>query len=728
MIDATLKVEVALAGGPLDDPTSLDWTDLSDRVRGASGATGRSDQLAKFTTGSAKIILDNSDGELDPQNLHGLVPAFARTVTDGVTTNTDATVTSATARFRAEDVGKAITGAGIPDGATIATFNSATSVELSVPATATASGVTVTVEGGRGLPFCPVRLTVDYDGDSWPWMGRAFLGPEGWPVARSPHGTEATVEVQLLDPTALFSWLDLDPSLWNMATIVLDPDWWIAGEQAVLTYAPSDLIPNEAAGGGDAEVTSGYWNSTPTIVPGDSGIALAGISGAEITSYEADLFPAGDIADATWAMVWATSRRGIEIGPTPVVQEICSASTSSGLLWKVYAEDFDLVFEVYDGAGTLLATHRIDGDLTSPKYWASGNPHMIVVRVKGGTEVRFWADTQSATEVGSVPTDAFASDWLIGPASSNGMFVDEAMFWRRALTESEITVLTGFVEAPNLYRGDSMADRLARWYAQTGYVLHPDEADEWYPPADSYAVAPFSYPALWGIGDAGSPVPETLGGALAQTAEAVGGDLYALRDGRVRVRTLVAVDDVAYAATYATPVANLTDEASPTGSPPAVRRGAVGWSGTRIDRVTNIAAVTWLIARTVDVPGGVAVAAPVVYTAIDAESKARFGRRTKELAIALYRGQSLAVDLAERLIDRFASPTLEAGAVTVQPLLDASGNAADFVFKDLELEVAVTLTDSPPASDPIVENFNVQGWSWKWSPADLSVSLNLAKT
>lgn len=73
-----------------------------------------------------------------------------RVVTDGVTTSTSTTVTSATAVFAAGDLGRPISGSGIPSGAVIVAFSSATSVTISAPATATASGVTLTLGGGIG--------------------------------------------------------------------------------------------------------------------------------------------------------------------------------------------------------------------------------------------------------------------------------------------------------------------------------------------------------------------------------------------------------------------------------------------------------------------------------------------------------------------------------------------------------------------------------------------------
>ena len=67
-----------------------------------------------------------------------------RTVTDGAT-NTNTTVTSVTAAFTAEDVGKPISGTGIPAATTIASVQSATSVTISAAATGTATGVTLTI-------------------------------------------------------------------------------------------------------------------------------------------------------------------------------------------------------------------------------------------------------------------------------------------------------------------------------------------------------------------------------------------------------------------------------------------------------------------------------------------------------------------------------------------------------------------------------------------------------
>ena len=68
-----------------------------------------------------------------------------RQVTDGVTTDTSTALTSATAAFTDDDIGKPISGTGIQAGTTIASVTSATAVVLSLAATASGTGITVVI-------------------------------------------------------------------------------------------------------------------------------------------------------------------------------------------------------------------------------------------------------------------------------------------------------------------------------------------------------------------------------------------------------------------------------------------------------------------------------------------------------------------------------------------------------------------------------------------------------
>lgn len=82
-------------------------------------------------------------------------PAASTVVTDGAT-NTNTTVTSATAAFTAADVGAPISGGSIPAGAYITVIGSATSVTISAAATTTATAVTLTIS--RHLVFHSAAL------------------------------------------------------------------------------------------------------------------------------------------------------------------------------------------------------------------------------------------------------------------------------------------------------------------------------------------------------------------------------------------------------------------------------------------------------------------------------------------------------------------------------------------------------------------------------------------
>lgn len=80
------------------------------------------------------------------------------TFADGSSTSGSVTYTSATAAFTQADVGRTIVGTNIPLGATIAGVTNATTISLSVPATATGSSLSFTVGRGSKATFtvtCP---------------------------------------------------------------------------------------------------------------------------------------------------------------------------------------------------------------------------------------------------------------------------------------------------------------------------------------------------------------------------------------------------------------------------------------------------------------------------------------------------------------------------------------------------------------------------------------------
>lgn len=79
----------------------------------------------------------------------GMKAIHYRAVTDGVTTNGSANITSATASWVFDDIGKPISGTGIPAGTTILSVTSSTAAVLSANASASGTGVTFTI----GVPL-----------------------------------------------------------------------------------------------------------------------------------------------------------------------------------------------------------------------------------------------------------------------------------------------------------------------------------------------------------------------------------------------------------------------------------------------------------------------------------------------------------------------------------------------------------------------------------------------
>jgi len=86
------------------------------------------------------------------------------TVSDGVTTSGANTLSSATAAFTSADVGRVVSGTGIPVGTTIASVTSGTAVVLSANATATGTGVSVSFGNPVPVPVGTYTLTVVSNG------------------------------------------------------------------------------------------------------------------------------------------------------------------------------------------------------------------------------------------------------------------------------------------------------------------------------------------------------------------------------------------------------------------------------------------------------------------------------------------------------------------------------------------------------------------------------------
>jgi hypothetical protein len=124
----------------------IDVTAISDLFVPATRAFG---DIAIIGKGAPNSASSTQKEFTNPQAAITAYPAASRSVTDAVL-NATTKVTSATADFVVLDVGRPVTGTGIPAGTTIASVENSTTITLSAAATSTASNVSLTFGVGPG--------------------------------------------------------------------------------------------------------------------------------------------------------------------------------------------------------------------------------------------------------------------------------------------------------------------------------------------------------------------------------------------------------------------------------------------------------------------------------------------------------------------------------------------------------------------------------------------------
>lgn len=97
--------------------------------------------------------------------LQSFVRYATRTVSDGATTSSSTTVSSATAAFTSSDVGASISGGSIPNGATIVSITSGTAVVISSSSgitTGTGVALTITQTAALATPLLSTALNTAF--------------------------------------------------------------------------------------------------------------------------------------------------------------------------------------------------------------------------------------------------------------------------------------------------------------------------------------------------------------------------------------------------------------------------------------------------------------------------------------------------------------------------------------------------------------------------------------
>lgn len=176
--DTELVCSLFLGGVPLSSGHAVTGTVSGTAFTATSGTFTFGDVNASVT-GSANLaagtaiasVIDTTHAVLTKAATTAITTATALTM-NGSRTFSDAALTAgsptigstATAQFNSADIGRAISGTGIPAGTTIAAVTSATSATLSVPATATASGAYTIANVGQVVPNGTYTVTLVNNG------------------------------------------------------------------------------------------------------------------------------------------------------------------------------------------------------------------------------------------------------------------------------------------------------------------------------------------------------------------------------------------------------------------------------------------------------------------------------------------------------------------------------------------------------------------------------------
>lgn len=562
-----------------------------------------------------------------------------------------------------------------------------------------------------------IRVRCIYNGTTYE-LFTGYIGPESWQLDAYGNGAISTATINAYDRMGLLAQWPLATSPFDALVRYLNPDERWRGEADVSILSDNDTFNNSGRSGtaygaylkDNGGGQHGYI--TDSITTEDSNPAVLLQSGARFSAALATLFPSGAISSYTAMCVFKASTAGSD---QSVMRLNGLLDGSGNNRWQVYIDTAGAVkLRVYDNSGSVVDTQTVPANAASGSggRWDDDVAHLCIVRVKTGTpEVKVWIDNQTTESVsGSIPNPYSTGALLVGSTAA-GMTVAEMSFWRSALASGWPTTLDRVFRGQGPpFEGDSLLDRVTTVHLVAGFPFGASDA------AQVHTAG--ADPTLWGMGSVVN-MESTVADQIRQTVAAYNGAAYCTRAGRLRARTYGALTDIAYAANYATPQANLTNEVSPAGSPTPIRRGPISFSGYRQDRVVN------KINLSVGYDGGGATPQAILkFVRKSITSIGTYGVKSEDWTTTI-QDDAYAVTLADARVDERKDAIREIGEVS----LDVWGydDTATFVL-GLELENAVTVTDVFPHGSTFTGDFRVIHESWDWTDGTAwTVTLNLAE-
>jgi len=663
LANGQITVRIALELGPFDTPTSPDWTDLTDRVRGYRDRRGRTDVLREFQPGTADVVLDNGDRMLDPSNEDGLLYSGATRI--GLP-------------LCPVQIGVMWGGVEYPK------FYGYLGPEA-WPGDTAPHGPSGTVELHvmDALGYSP-----GIPGDIWGIL-TAQKSPDWWlrmdeqefPVLDDASEVPNSIGtgVAVIEGTTGISRPQTLISIPGVTMGVGTPGLLLSGDHLLRSPATS-IMP---AGDEDKFTVMLWWSARDPIGAGDESIVATMVNpSTSVPRWKITV-------DGDDGLAYVTA---YDAGGTPVdtgtITPIASARWDESSLHLVVAvwDAADASFTVWFGGVSTALT--ISTDLYESDLIVGPNPVDVLY-----DEITVWRRALDY-DVDLVPVFLAYGN---GGLWSSDTWADRLGKW------IEATGRTVTVDDTNQWHLPSTAT-LGLW----GLLRPRSFSDAIEDPVSSFSIT----------------LPSTLADAYQTTMESGGGARWATKDGYLRARTIHALTDATYAAHYDTPV-TFTDEDATLGTD-EYRHAGVETTGLRIDRIINTATVNYVYAEGVDTTTGpdVETSSPMVNRQLDRASRDRYGIKPYEIESA-WADWPLNQQMVDLIVARFAQPRQEIENLHLDPLGDA--DLGEWLTTTCELELASTEIYTPFGSAPItVEGLNIQQIAWDWTPERWSVDLMVA--
>lgn len=403
----------------------------------------------------------------------------------GSTTSGSAAVTSATPVFTAGDVGRPISGAGIPDGAVIVAVGSPTAATISVPATATATGATLT------LGQLAYRVdVVDVNGSLFGTLINARVGRYSWEL--NAAGT-ADFTLATTDPDAYLVRPGREVQIWRNGSLV----WWgpIVRPQAGLretTWQCASLLwyferrfmgradrtnlltnGNFEAGETNWTFAGGVTHAVDTTlkVEGTKSLRLAGVT-ADHTGYAHQTIPAwtqyhpdGDyLTVSTWVFVPSGDYLGGAIGDLGLVA-IHRNSAGATVDAQFVTIDDATIKNKWVPLEVGIAAVKTGDTIQVKLYPPHGTAYFDLVTLTAMESLSFWPTADVATVVAGIVN--YAQDRGVFTHRKSDLNIGVAA----AATGTSVDRTYQFAEHPNV--ADSLLEFVRMGIIDVDIVISP---------------------------------------------------------------------------------------------------------------------------------------------------------------------------------------------------------------------------------------------------------------